>query len=247
MALQGSQRLCLQGRRLFEAPGAPPTPSTLPNFLENRLISCRFRCVGGVGGIERRRAIPLLGLKRRSFGRSVSPVLKLKRNADNSEWMEKEFIAAGLTLVGGLILFTLSQAVLKLLDPCVEFKKYIAKIGADLDFYHEYKYASIADLMNAALAFRKHASALEEHFNSIFQYEYFADLLGLPSERQLSEAGRELLRLADMYAESTKSNKDLTKLAFVNELYRHTRIREHLRIRRICAPEWREYRSAEPI
>jgi hypothetical protein len=95
--------------------------------------------------------------------------LKLKRNADNSEWMEKEFIAAGLTLVGGLILFTLSQAVLKLLDPCVEFKKYIAKIGADLDFYHEYKYASIADRMNAALAFRKHASGLEEHFNSIFQ------------------------------------------------------------------------------
>jgi hypothetical protein len=32
-------------------PIAPPTPPTLSNFLENRLIPCRFRCVGGVGGI----------------------------------------------------------------------------------------------------------------------------------------------------------------------------------------------------
>jgi hypothetical protein len=30
----------------------PPAPPTLPNFLENRLIPCRFRCVGGVGGID---------------------------------------------------------------------------------------------------------------------------------------------------------------------------------------------------
>jgi len=29
----------------------PPTPPMLPNFLENRLIPCRFRCVGGVGGV----------------------------------------------------------------------------------------------------------------------------------------------------------------------------------------------------
>src|SRR5262249_49390823 len=26
----------------------PSTPPTLPNFLENGLIPCRFRCVGGV-------------------------------------------------------------------------------------------------------------------------------------------------------------------------------------------------------
>ena len=64
-----------------------------------------------------------LGSKQRNFARSVTPVLKLKHQADNREWMEKEFITAVLTLTGGLILFILSQAVLKLLDPCVEFKK----------------------------------------------------------------------------------------------------------------------------
>jgi hypothetical protein len=30
----------------------PPTPATLPNFLENRLIPCKFMCVGGVGGVH---------------------------------------------------------------------------------------------------------------------------------------------------------------------------------------------------
>ena len=91
-------------------------------------------------------------------------------------------------------------------------KKYIAKIRADLDDYHEYKLASTEDLVKAALAFRKHAVALEEHFNSIFQYEYFADLLGLPSEQQLSEQVGNL-RLADKYAESTKSHENLAKNA----------------------------------
>ena len=66
--------------------------------------------------------------------------------------------------------------------------------------------------MKAALAFRKHAAALEEHFNSIFQYEYFADLLGLPSEQQLSEQVGNL-RLADKYAESIKSHENLAKNA----------------------------------
>jgi hypothetical protein len=42
--------------------GAPPTPPTLPNLLENALIPCRFRSVGGVGGIGRR-AIPLPRIK----------------------------------------------------------------------------------------------------------------------------------------------------------------------------------------
>jgi hypothetical protein len=39
-------------------PIAPPTPPTLPNFLENTLVPCRFRCIGGVGWVgPRRRAV----------------------------------------------------------------------------------------------------------------------------------------------------------------------------------------------
>jgi hypothetical protein len=30
-------------------PVAPPTPATLPNFLENRAIPCAFRRTGGIG------------------------------------------------------------------------------------------------------------------------------------------------------------------------------------------------------
>jgi hypothetical protein len=29
----------------------PPTPPTLPNFLENTLVPYRFKSVGGVGGV----------------------------------------------------------------------------------------------------------------------------------------------------------------------------------------------------
>ena len=65
---------------------APPTPPTLPNFLETTLIPCRFRSVGGVGGIVTRRAIllpriealELAGTTAKGFHRP-GPMCKLTR------------------------------------------------------------------------------------------------------------------------------------------------------------------------
>src|SRR5262249_4947425 len=42
---------------LLERGVTPPTPPTRPNFLENRWIPYRFRCVGGVGGVISARVI----------------------------------------------------------------------------------------------------------------------------------------------------------------------------------------------
>jgi hypothetical protein len=154
--------------------------------------------------------------------------------------MEKELLTAALTLFGGLVLFIVGQAVVKLLDPCIEFKKFLSEISRDLDVYNEYRHATAEDFKGAANAFRKHAAGIEQHLNSIFHYEYFADLLGLPTEEQLGEACRELLTLSEMYLEAAHSRQEVGKLVFVNVLYRHNRIRELLRIRRICAPMFRE-------
>ena len=35
-------------------------------------------------------------------------------------------------------LYTVGQIVLKLVDPCIELKKYIAEIGSDLTLYEEH-------------------------------------------------------------------------------------------------------------
>jgi hypothetical protein len=60
----------------------------LPNFLENRLIPCRFRCVGGVGGVHPGSvllALRLLGPKVQRFNgprRLGSNLLRTKEPKD---------------------------------------------------------------------------------------------------------------------------------------------------------------------
>jgi hypothetical protein len=71
--------------------------------------------------------------------------------------MQNALITTALTLSGWLILFALGQIFAKLVDPCVEFKKYLAEVCSDLDLYHEYIHATAADHQEAAKKFRKHA------------------------------------------------------------------------------------------
>jgi len=105
----------------------------------------------------------------------------------------KILITAGLTLLGGLILFTITQVVLKLVDPCIEFKKYIAKIGADLLYYDR---PPSEDDDPPEKAFRKHASSLEQYYNATLQYEYVGELLGMPPYKELRQASADLLALS---------------------------------------------------
>jgi hypothetical protein len=105
----------------------------------------------------------------------------------------KELITAGLPIVGallvGLILYTVGQFVLKLVDPCIEFKKYIAEIGSDLTLYEEHPRAEDPP----EKIFRKHASKLEWYYNSTLWYGYIGELLGMPAENKLREAYKALL------------------------------------------------------
>jgi hypothetical protein len=107
----------------------------------------------------------------------------------------KILITAGLTLLGGLILFTITQVVLKLVDPCIEFKKNIAKIGADLLYYDGPGPPSESD-DPPEKAFRKHASSLEQYYNATLQYEYVGELLGMPPYKELRQASADLLALS---------------------------------------------------
>jgi hypothetical protein len=74
----------------------------------------------------------------------------------------------------------LGQIFAKLVDPCIEFKKYLAEVCSDLELYHDYIHATAAEHQEAAKKFRKHAVKIEQLFNSILAYEYIGEMVGLP-------------------------------------------------------------------
>ncbi len=125
--------------------------------------------------------------------------------------MTQEFITVVGTLSVGLILYTVGQIVLKLVDPCFEFKKYIAEIGSDLTLYEENPRAE--DNLPEKI-FRKHASKLEWYYNSTLKYEYVGELLGMPAENKLREAYKALLDFsaAEEKITSNRSRKSSLEL-----------------------------------
>jgi hypothetical protein len=127
--------------------------------------------------------------------------------------LHQELITAGLPIVGtllaGLILYTVGQIVLKLVDPCIEFKKYIAEIGSDLTLYEEHPRAEDNP---PEKIFRKHASKLEWYYNSTLQYEYIGELLGMPAENKLREAYKALL---DFSAAEEKITTNRSRKSFL--------------------------------
>ena len=97
-------------------------------------------------------------------------------------------ITAGATLLAGVVTYVAGQIGLKLIDPCVDLKRFIGKIAGDLDFYGNVVGQSQDKVLAAADTFRRHACELRERLNSILLYDYFSDLIGLPPEEDVIRA-----------------------------------------------------------
>lgn len=102
-------------------------------------------------------------------------------------------ITAGATLLAGVVTYVAGQIGLKLIDPCVDLKRFIGKIAGDLDFYGNVVGQREDKVLAAADTFRKHACELRERLNSILMYDYFSDLVGLPLEEDVIRASGALI------------------------------------------------------
>ena len=111
-------------------------------------------------------------------------------------------ITAAATLFAGVVTFVAGQIGLKLIDPCIDLKKFIGRIAGDLDFYGNVIGQSEDRVRVAAEIFRKHACELRERLNSILAYNYVSELVGLPSEDEVLGASRALIGHSNYLIES---------------------------------------------
>jgi hypothetical protein len=69
-------------------------------------------------------------------------------------------------------------------DLCFQLKKLIGEITTDLDFYGNVSEHDPERLKAAAECFWRRASELRGSLNAILFYEYFSNLIGLPTEKE---------------------------------------------------------------
>lgn len=111
-------------------------------------------------------------------------------------------ITSVATLLAGVVTFVAGQVGLKLVDPCIDLKKFIGRIAGDLDFYGNVAGQKEDQVRCAAEIFRKHACELRERLNSILMYDYVGELVGLPPENDVIEASRALIGHSSYLIES---------------------------------------------
>ena len=103
--------------------------------------------------------------------------------------MQQAIFTAVLTIIGGAITFALGQMFLKaLLDPIVDLKREIGRIAYALDFYDNQRESKAA-----SARFRDHACRLRELMNTLFLYDVWQPLFGLPKREDVFEASADLI------------------------------------------------------
>jgi hypothetical protein len=114
----------------------------------------------------------------------------------------KSLMTAAATLLAGAMTYVCGQLVLKLIDPCVDLKKFIGRIAGDLDFYGNIVGQKAEKVEDGAELFRKHACELRERLNAILMYDYVGELVGMPPEKDIIEASRALFGHSNYLLES---------------------------------------------
>ncbi|PHX06127.1 hypothetical protein [Vibrio splendidus] len=106
------------------------------------------------------------------------------------------------TVLSGVLVFVMGQLVLKLLiEPIQELRKLVSKIAYDL-----IKLANVLanptnpekeNFTEARMVMREHSSNLHAHFYLVPFYNISCRLFGLPTEREVLNATKELIRLSN--------------------------------------------------
>jgi hypothetical protein len=96
-------------------------------------------------------------------------------------------------VIAGTITLVATQCTIKFVEPCFQLKKLIGEIATDLDFSGNVSEHDPERLKAAAECFRRRASELRGSLNAILLYDYFSDLIGLPTEKEIIAASRALI------------------------------------------------------
>lgn len=114
-----------------------------------------------------------------------------------------------ITLFGGILIFVISQAILKLIiEPVQQLKSALGQLSNTL-LRHQSRITISTPNSEIAASLREHAADLTSKAAVISQYHHAARVFGLPSRADIKEATSALHRLAHAMRTKEDEQRDL--------------------------------------
>lgn len=122
-----------------------------------------------------------------------------------------------ITLFGGILIFVISQAILKLIiEPVQQLKSALSQLSNTL-LRHQPRITISTPNSEIATSLREHAADVASKAAVISQYHYAARIFGLPSNDDIKVATRTLYRLAHAMRTEEDEQRDLDEKRIVLE------------------------------
>lgn len=127
------------------------------------------------------------------------------------------------TIMAGVLVFVLSQLILKLvLEPLQELKKEIQITYSDCSFYGNIpvNLGSVSDelIREASQVFRRRSTCLRSKYHLVPFLDIFAKCHIVPSKHKLSEASSRLMGVSNLCATGSQSENNSQNYGWLKEI-----------------------------
>jgi len=133
---------------------------------------------------------------------------------------------SALTVLAGVLVYVLGQAIVKLIEPALSLRTLIGKIAGDLVMYAN-RAETVASAVDRMKLFRRHASDLFQSTATVVGYEFFTLIRILPAKSDVEKAASLLISYANSQSATGAQVADYEPFKTSEEIKALLRISKH--------------------